>query len=199
MRQIFAFILILFFNFSFGQTTFFDENDKEISENEFNKKLKGSIFPAFNESLKTAKIIINRTEKGETDSYKINSLLSKDLNVNLKLNRPAIIVFYPGKDLCNSSGVSTPESSFNWYKQMEKGAKKIKSSNFFYVFKNNEDLKTINKLPWRKDPDNIIESTFFKYHYPCSSYVIIYNNKYISYFGEFMMNQVWTDLKEIIE
>ncbi len=38
----------------------------------------------------------------------------------------------------------------------------------------------------------MIERLFFKYHYPCSSFVVISKNgDYISYFGEFGMKPVW--------
>lgn len=198
MKQIVTLILILFFNSSFAQTKFFDGNDKEITEDEFNnKELESSAFKVFNDSLKTAKIIIDRTEKGETNSDSINGILIKDLGLKLNPSKPTVIVFYPGKDKCNSGSTQTPESSYKWYKEMEKGAKKIIHPNFIYVFKNNDGLKTLDKLPWRKDPGSLIENTFFKYHYPCLSYVIVYKNKYISYFGEFTRDSVWEDLKEI--
>lgn len=39
---------------------------------------------------------------------------------------------------------------------------------------------------------------FFKYHYPCSSFVVINSNgNYIAYYGEFGKQIVWKIAKEL--
>lgn len=114
-------------------------------------------------------------------------------------NKPTVIIYYPGKDLCNSSGTLTAQQQFSRMKLRERQANRIVKSNFLYLYKDKEGIKTIKKINWKKDPENIIENTFFNYHYPCSSYVILYKNKYRSYLGEFPPEYILTDLKEIIK
>lgn len=200
MKKLLALILIIQSLSVFGQKIFKDENDKIISEEIYNnRKLIQGEFKACNDSLQICKIIINRSEEGSVESEKILTDLQNLLNIKLEKNQPTIITFHPGKDYCNSSGTSTATSQYLWHKEKEELLDKIKKSNFLYVYKNNTNIKTIKKLKWFKDPKNIIENTFFRYHYPCSSYVIIYNNKYRSYFGEFSQTQVYNDLQEIIK
>lgn len=200
MKKLLALILIIQSLSVFGQKIFKDENDKIISEEIYNnRKLILGEFKACNDSLQICKIIINRSEEGSVESEKILTDLQNLLNIKLEKNQPTIITFHPGKDYCNSSGTSTATSQYLWHKEKEELLDKIKKSNFLYVYKNNTNIKTIKKLKWFKDPKNIVENTFFRYHYPCSSYVIIYNNKYRSYFGEFSQTQVYNDLREIIK
>ena len=47
-------------------------------------------------------------------------------------------------------------------------------------------------MDWYKDPYHIIEKLFFKYHYPCSSFVVISKTgEFSSYFGEISKENVW--------
>ncbi len=46
-------------------------------------------------------------------------------------------------------------------------------------------------MTWYKDPYGTIERLFFKYHYPCSSFVVLSKEgEFISYFGEFSKEYV---------
>jgi hypothetical protein len=102
-----------------------------------------------------------------------------------------VILYYPGKDPCNSSGSATRRTEKRWYKKMEKGINKIRESNIIYVYKTQDGLIDGFK-EWIKDPQQTIESLFFKRHYPCSSFVVISeNSEFISHFGEFSSESVW--------
>lgn len=200
MKNIFAFILIINSLVVFGQKTFRDENNQIITEEAYNNRIliQGQ-FKACNDSLQSCKIIINRSEEGNIETEKLLDDLEKLLKIELNKNQPTIVTFYPGKDKCNSTGTATATSQYLWHKEKENLSDKIKKSNYLYIYKDKKNIKTIKKLKWFKDPKNIVENTFFNYHYPCSSYVIIYNNKYRSYFGEFSQSQVYNDLKAIVK
>ncbi|CAD7804769.1 hypothetical protein CHRY9390_01271 [Chryseobacterium aquaeductus] len=197
------FLILLFvsqFIILFSQKTYFDEDDKIISEKEFNaRQIPFGKLKVCNDSLQECKIIPTRSEDGTIESDRFIIDLGKLLNTKLDTKKPTIITFHPGKDRCNSTGTATSESSYLWHKEKEELADKIKTSNFLYIYKDKTNVKTLKKLQWFKDPKNMIENTFFQYHYPCSSYVIIYNNKYRSYFGEFSKDKVVDDLKTIIK
>ncbi|HEX7869402.1 MAG TPA: hypothetical protein VF455_04745 [Chryseobacterium sp.] len=200
MKKFIALILIIQSLSVFGQKIFKDENDNIISEEVYNnRKLIQGEFKACNDSLQICKIIINRSEQGNIETDKLLKDLENLLDYKIDKNQPTIITFHPGKDRCNSTGTATATSQYLWHKEKENLSDKIKKSNYLYIYKDKTNIKTIKKLKWFKDPKNIIENTFFQYHYPCSSYVIIYKNKYRSYFGEFSQNQVYNDLKEIIK
>ena len=63
-----------------------------------------------------------------------------------------------------------------------------------YIYKDGEGLEKYDGIiKWHKDPNKIIEELFFKYHYPCMSFVAISGNgEFISFFGEFGKETVWT-------
>lgn len=109
-----------------------------------------------------------------------------------------MIIYYPGKDPCNSKSSATASARHEWYKDLMKNANKITPTNFLFVYKSKEGLKYTKKDTWYKDPKAMVEHMFFKYHYPCSSYVIIYKDKYYSYFGEFTKDGALYNLQEII-
>jgi hypothetical protein len=184
---------------TFSQTKYYDKNDKEITEAEFiNKSLAlGAMeLKVFNDSLGIAKIVSPRYENGNLDSHKFLGLLNESLLLNLDVNKPTVIIYYPGKDPCNSNGSATTMQ--DWYKDLMKKSNKITPTNFLFIYKSKEGLKFTTKYTWYKDPKAMVEHKFFKYHYPCSSYVIIYNNKYYSYFGEFTKEGLLNNLEQIM-
>ncbi|WP_312171222.1 hypothetical protein [Chryseobacterium sp.] len=200
MKKIIILLLTSHFTILFSQITYLDEDDKIITEKEYNSRQESiNKLKVCNDSLQKCKIISTRSEEGTIESDRIISDLEKFLKIQLDVNKPTIISFHPGADKCNLSGSATARSRFLWHKELEKLADKIKSSNYLYIYKNKTNLKQFKKSQWFKDPKNIIENTFFQYHYPCSSYVIIYDNKYRSYFGEYSQQQVIQDLKTIIK
>ncbi|MEN8817084.1 MAG: hypothetical protein ABF274_09480 [Nonlabens sp.] len=80
---------------------------------------------------------------------------------------------------------------------MERKFKSITSNSVMYIVKQNEPIfETEVLLPWQYDPKGLIEKQFFKYHYPCESYVVINPyGVYKSYFGEYGPDQAFEDLK----
>jgi len=193
-------LLLSKISFGFSQKKYFDDENKEITEIEFNKtKIKQGQFKVCNDSLQKCKVVLNRSAEGTIDSELLINDLERHLQLKLDKEIPTVIIFYPGKDRCNSSGTATVESQYKAYKNREQLLDRFKMSNHLYIYKDSKNLKTIHKLNWYKDPQNIIENTFFEYRYPCNSYVIIYNNKYRSYFREFTQQQILNDQAEIIK
>lgn len=185
---------------TFSQTKYYDRNDKEITEAEFiNKSL--ALGPmelkVFNDSLDTAKIVSPPYEYGNLDSDEYLGELSQHLKLNLDRNKPTVIIYYPGKDFCNATLSAMAKIKYEWNKELMKKANKITPTTFLFIYKSKEGLAG-QKETWYKDPKAMVEHMFFKYHYPCSSYVIIYKDKYYSYFGEFTQDGVLYNLQEII-
>lgn len=199
-------ILIIFIfitSFSFSQNMkidddykYFDQNYNLISKTEYEKRKWKDRFLSIKGDSINHKILSVRENKGILQNRKIlDSLLTFSINRKINSTKPLIIIYYPGKDPCNSSGTATRRTKRNWYNKMEKGINKIKESNIIYVYKTKEGL-TDGLKKWIKDPKQTIEKLFFKRHYPCSSFVVISeNNEFISYFGEFPKEYVWKALK----
>ncbi len=176
---------------------YFDENNIEISKTQFyqkslnNKLLSWAYIP---EGSKFHKKITLREERGKiTNRPLLELMLEKETNRELDSDKPLIIVYYPGKDPCNSSGSATKKSRKVWFGELENGINQITQTKPIYIYKNSDGLEKYQRvLTWHNDPEGTVEKLFFKYHYPCSSFVVISKDgDYISYFGEFGKEYVW--------
>ena len=128
----------------------------------------------------------------------LDSTLSVNTYQYIDPTKPLIIIYYPGKDPCNSNGSSTRKSTRYWFNQMEKGIDKIQNSNLFYIYKDSTDLygRKDGFKKWFKDPQRIIEKNFFKKDPPCSGYLIISEDgEYLSMLTEISKEPLWRDLK----
>lgn len=141
------------------------------------------------------RILVERESQGKIENRKaLDSLLNLASKLDIDSTKPLVIFFYPGKDQCNSSGTATRKDKKNWYDELESGLQKMGLNNILYVYKDSKGLFGRNDgfRNWVKDPDSIVESLFFKRHYPCSSFVVISENgTFISYFGEYPKEYVW--------
>ena len=205
MKKPFLIFIITVFisSFSFSQNQknendsikYFDENYNPISKTEFkNRKRKNRLLSIQGDSI-NHKILSLRENQGTLHNRKhLDSLLTFSTKKKIDSTKPLVIIYYPGKDPCNSSGSATRRTKKIWYNKMEKGIDKIKESNVIYVYKTEVGLygKNDGFKDWIKDPEQTIERLFFKKHYPCSSFVVISEkNEFISYFGEFAKEYVW--------
>jgi hypothetical protein len=128
----------------------------------------------------------------------LDSIIFAHTGMNIDPNKPLIIIYYPGKDPCNSSGSSTRMSTEKWYNEMERGIKRIQPSNVMYVFKDSMGLYGRNDgfKEWYKDPKRLIERRFFQKDPKCGGFTIISKNgEYLSVLTEFSKEAVWRDLK----
>lgn len=177
-----------------NKTKYFDENNIEISKSKFNKiRSTNKLLDIPGDSVNHKKLIVREKRGKITNRALLESLIEKEINQELDSDKPIVIIYYPGKDSCNSSDSSTKESRKVWFKQLEDGINQVAQTKPIYIYKNNDGLEKDNGiLTWYKDPEGTIERLFFEYHYPCSSFVVISKNgDYISYFGEFSKEYVW--------
>lgn len=173
---------------------YFDENNVEISKSKFNQiRSTNKLLDIPGDSINHKKLTLREIRGKIANRPLLESLLEKELYQELDSNKPIIIVYYPGKDPCNTSGSTTKESRKLWYAQLEDGINQIAQTKPIYICKNNEGLEKYDSvLTWHKDPEGTVERLFFEYHYPCSSFVVISKDgSFISYFGEFRKEYVW--------
>lgn len=176
------------------KTKYFDENNVKISKSKFNRiRSTNKLLDIPGDSANHKKLTLREKRGKITNRALLESLLEKETNQELDSNKPIVIIYYPGKDLCNSSSSATKESIKIWFGQLEDGINQVAQTKPIYIYKDNNGLQKYDGvLTWHKDPERTVEKLFFKYHYPCSSFVVISKDgNYISYFGEFGKEYVW--------
>jgi hypothetical protein len=115
--------------------------------------------------------------------------------------KPLVVIFYPGKDECNSTGSN--EGNTKAYKKahewLVKNIAKKGGNGPIYLYKNPSGLeKYAGIMTWIPDPSQLFEQTFFKFHYPCRSFVVIDSSgNYRAILGEFPNNQIIEALKKL--
>lgn len=177
-----------------AKTKYFNENNIEISKSKFDQiRSTNKLFEIPGDSINHKKLTLREKRGKINDRKSLEFLLEEVTNQKINSNKPIVIIYYPGKDHCNSTGATNKEWIINWYGQLEEGLNQIAQVKPIYIYKDNDGLKKYDGiLDWKKDLDGIIERLFFKYHYPCSSFVVISKEgDYISYFGEFGKKYVW--------
>jgi len=202
--KLFILILILFsFNLNYGQTKtiYVNENLELISEEEFNKSEVSFnyLYSQFTTDTLIVKTKAKRDNRGQLTDRIYNRI--KD-NINFissdkKISEKDIIIinYYPGLDECNNnSGNDFLKSKYANY---TKKVNKITNVKQFYFYKEIGNISRYGKkLKWYEDPHSIFEKLFFKIHYPCGSYLIIFPDKtYVSYFGEYNLDDIFDELQ----
>lgn len=181
---------------------YYDQNDQELTFEAFEKLRRQSSVTSI--TIKpNHKKIVDRLEAGELTNHqqlieKLQKAVGQPKNVDWQ--KPLVILYYPGIDWCNSSGSATKNSRKIWFGELEIGIKKIAQTQPIYIYKNAKGLEKYDGImTWHKDPEAIIQKTFFKHHYPCGSFVIINpDGKYASYFGEYSQRDVWDVLRALM-
>ena len=195
-------IVILIASFSFSQNhqidsdaiKYFDENYNSISKSQYKKRqLKKRLLSIQGDSI-NHKILSERTYQGKLNNKKsLDSLLSSTISNKIDSSKTVVIIYYPGKDPCNSNGSATKSSRKAWNEELEKKLFKITQTKPIYIYKDLDGQEKYDGImTWYKDPYGTIERLFFKYHYPCESFVVISKEgEFVSYFGEFSKEYVW--------
>ncbi|WP_426429424.1 hypothetical protein ACPX19_07660 [Winogradskyella sp. HB-48] len=178
---------------------YFDDKNVEINKVEFKKKLSSLEYLGIEGDSINHRRLIKRENYGEISNKKVLlKLLKETVNSELDSTKPIVIIYYPGKDKCNSTGGFTSKLWVeNWRHDLENGINQIAQVKPLYIYKTPEGLeKHKNIIKWYEDPENTIEKLFFKHHYPCGSFVVISKNgDYISYLGEYPKEYVWAATK----
>ncbi|HOY04733.1 MAG TPA: hypothetical protein PLO67_04980 [Saprospiraceae bacterium] len=138
----------------------------------------------------------NRENRGRLslDSvHLIRRSLEEAAGVNIDPSHILVINYYPGEDENNSSGTTDRALILRLHRQYLKRLYSLAALDQFSVYKDSTGLSRYRDLiQWYPDVRNTIEKTFFKWHYPGASVVVIHpNGNYYSYFGEYSQQQVF--------
>lgn len=202
-RALIVLLLIVFNGILHSQNKvekYYNSNFESISDKEFLASLENRIYryTRFELEDQFACVLYKRKTNGKLSPEELlilNESLLKKGNLN---NNITIIIFYPGRDIYNETDHITTWNVFD--SDYLRKLKRINSTNNFWIFKSEGDLKYYQpeKADWKKDDNQIIEKLFFKIHYPCfSSAVIDKDGNYILNLGEFGKDEVWDAVKEL--
>lgn len=205
MKKNLSIIFLIIFLFSFGQTKtiYVNENLELISEKEFNKnKSEGHLTYLYSQYVTDTLIVKTKAKRDIRGilSDRIYNRIKDNINYISKekkvLEKDIIVInYYPGLDNCNKN----PGNDFlkNRYANYTRKINNISNIKQFYIYKEIGNTKKYGrKLKWLKDPHEIFEKLFFKIHYPCGSYLIIFPDKtYVSYYGEYMLESIFDELE----
>lgn len=175
--------------------TYYDAAGKELSKAEFDHidRTQNYLGVIVDSSANVHQLVL-REEWGTLPSAElIYSNLETATGKSIDRNKYLVILYYPGKDRSNSSGSATPDDYARYDAELARNIQKIAPTQVIHIYKEPAGLKKLygNLSKHYQDPDALIERTFFKYHYPCGSYVVIRpDGAYGSYFGEYAYEDI---------
>lgn len=171
-------------------TRYFNEQGEEVSKGRFKRDLDyGKYLDVQKEN---GLHLVKRLNKGTISSTILDQIMTA-FGINEMGSKELLVInYHPGKDRCNSTGTSDKNWLKNKYDNYQYKVKNELNSTLIHVYKSKEGLKRyqgiINFIP---DQNQLIERNFFKYHYPCNSFVVIdKKGNYVSWFGEYHYDHV---------
>jgi hypothetical protein len=111
-----------------------------------------------------------------------------------------IIFYYPGPDECNMNTSDFEVDAMGKAdKSLRKWAEKSNATGPVYIYKSSGGLERYSQImPWKEDPKDIFEKQFFKFPYPCKSFVVIHpSGEFRSILGDFPLSQIDQALKKL--
>lgn len=201
-NRILILISIIFTGYLSGQSTqYFDEYYKPIRKATFKKKLRQqTYFEIPGDSAVHHKKLTPRLVQGVLpEKEEVLILLERATGKKIDREVPTVILYHPGKDKYNATGMSSQKYLKGKHQLLVKYLKEKANTTPIYIFKEHTGLtKYRGIMDWYKDPIRVIEKRFFKYHYPGRSFVVIgTDGTYISYKGEYAIDQVWEAAGEL--
>lgn len=181
---------------------YYDAAGKELSKAEFDRTERTQNYlSVIVDSSANAHQLVWREEWGTLPSAElIYSKLEAAIGKPIDRNKYLLIMYYPGQDPCNTVGSISPsyykahiERLKELTRELNRNLQKNAPTQIVYIYKNQTGLRKLFEkyMDYGQDPDALIERTFFKYHYPCGSYVIIRpDGAYGSYFGEYAYEDI---------
>ncbi|MCS5490016.1 hypothetical protein [Algoriphagus limi] len=184
--------------YSSAQTGYRDELGREISRDFFEQQiLEGPYFGI--PDGKGGKMLVHRMPVGLVDNPRIFYEKTGQLKA-FQEGKMLLVIYYPGKDECNSSGLGNNATSFQKeHKTLLKWAEKYGATEPIYIYLEPSGLEKYEGLiSWREDPDDVFRNQFFKYPYPCGSFVVIHpSGSFRGILGGYPLSQVNVALKKL--
>lgn len=198
MKKMFYSIILFLISFQGISQTYFNEFGKRTTKEDYEDKILNGPYFGIPSEKEGVMILVHRMPTGLIDAKSIYQKL--DLEDEFRAGKPLIVIYYPGKDECNSTGLgNTPESLRKNVKAVARYAEKHDAVAPLYFYKNPHGLEKYQGIQqWTADPDGLFENQFFSFHYPCESFVVISpKGKYRAILGEYPISQIDVALKKL--
>lgn len=177
---------------------FRDEFGKRIIQADYEEKILNGPYFGIPGDMEGTMQLVHRMPVGITDVEMIYEKLG--LQQEFQSRKPLIVIYYPGKDECNSTNQgNTPEWLTRNVKTVARYAEKHSAVSPLYIYKNPHGLEKYRGIQeWTADPDQLFERLFFQYPYPCGSFVVISpKGNYRGILGEYPISQIDVALKKL--
>lgn len=182
---------------SFSQT-YFNEFGKRITQVDYEDKiLNGPYFGIPAEKEGDMKLV-HRMPVGLVDARKFYEKLG--LVEEFQEGKALVVIYYPGKDECNSTGLTNNAEGFESNKKaILKYSTKHNTADPQFVYGNPHGLEKYQGIiEWIPDPDAIFKQNFFQFPYPCGSFVVISpEGNYRAILGGYPVSQIDVALKKL--
>lgn len=188
---------------TYKKSRLYDQENNRISQSKFyNQLLKNQDLSWAYVSNKTKfdkRLVAGQKHGVISNKATIIKQLNNTLDIDIASDKPIVIIYYPGKDPCNSGGSATKQTRAKAQQDFEDKLYNLAQIKPIYLYKSIEGLANNYDLSkWHQDPDGLIESLFFEYHYPCSSYLVISKDgEFTSKFGEFNYSEILATTKRL--
>ena len=177
---------------------YFNELGNRITYADYEEKiLSGPYFGVPGENPGDHKLV-HRMPVGITDAKLFYEKLG--MLADYQAGRPLVVIFYPGKDECNSlASTSDPKLLRSNFEAVTKYATKFGTAKPVYLYQNPHGLEKYAGIhPWIPDPEGTFARHFFPFPYPCKSFVVISpKGKFRAILGEFPISQISVALKKL--
>ncbi|KPQ14116.1 MAG: hypothetical protein HLUCCX10_11255 [Algoriphagus marincola HL-49] len=191
-------IFLVALSSSLAQTGYKDELGREISREYFEKQILEQAYFGIPDG-EEGKMLVYRMPVGLLDDPEI--FFEKTGNKGaFQEGKMLVVIYYPGKDECNSTGLGNNRRFFRKeHETLLKWAEKHGAVDPVYLYSDPGGLeKYKGLLPWQEDPEGIFAKHFFKYPYPCGSFVVIHpNGTFRGVLGEYPLSQIEVAMKKI--
>jgi hypothetical protein len=142
--------------------------------------------------------LVHRMPVGLTDARLFYEKLGK--MDAFKAGQPIVVIFYPGKDECNSArGTSDPKTLSSDHAAVLRYVKKHGAAAPVYLYQQPHGLEKYEGIhSWAPDPEGVFAQQFFSFPYPCKSFVVLSpKGNYRAILGEFPISQIDVALKKL--